>query len=91
MGNAQRSTVDRSGRIVSVGSMVKVLAIKDSILDRLSSKDVNVVLSMRGNVFEVYEIDDWGSAWVRKEWRHGRDRMFSHSVALSPGDMERID
>lgn len=46
---------------------------------------------MQGEVFEVYEIDDWGSAWVKKWWNEGAEESLSHSLALSPREMELVD
>ena len=42
---------------------------------------------MVGEVFEVYEIDEHGSAWIEKQWdRQGGLR--THSLALAVHEME---
>jgi hypothetical protein len=45
---------------------------------------------MLGEVFEVYEVDKWGSAWVKKRWSVAKGKSISHSLALAPGEMEAI-
>ena len=43
---------------------------------------------MVGETFEVYEVDEWGGAWVEKWWHESDDEGSSHSVGLSPSEME---
>jgi len=43
---------------------------------------------MRGQIFEVYQIDEWNYAWVEKRWNSGSDAPYSHALALSPDEME---
>lgn len=45
---------------------------------------------MEGEVLEVYEIDEWGSAWVEKSWRTHDGTPVSHSLGLGPGQMEAV-
>ncbi len=45
---------------------------------------------MIGEVFEVYEIDEWGSAWVEKSWRTDGQESRSHSLALDALEMEVV-
>jgi len=45
---------------------------------------------MVGEVFEVYEIDEHGGAWIEKWWRDGDDVSHSHSLALAPHEMEVV-
>ena len=47
---------------------------------------------MVGEVFEVYELDEWGQAWVSKDWfrddaGHGR----GHSMGLDSHEMELVE
>ena len=82
---------DKNGRDVTVGSRVRVLAIKQSILDRLPDDEVEHVRAIVGEILEVYEIDEYGSPWVRKWWNVSEEQSFSHSFALRSSDMELVD
>ncbi len=50
-------TTDRHGAMVEVGTRVRVLVVRDSVLARLSAVEAERVQSMQGEVLEVYEID----------------------------------
>lgn len=43
---------------------------------------------MAGEIFEVYDVDEWGGAWVEKWWHESDDEASSHSLGLSPSEME---
>jgi hypothetical protein len=81
-------THDLSGCIVNVGDQVKILTVRDSVLARLDSIDRDRVASIKGEVLAVYEIDEWGGAWVRREWDTGSGRWISHSLSLAPHEMQ---
>jgi hypothetical protein len=82
------STADRNGLAVATGTRVRVLDISSSVLDRLETPERERVLSMVGETFEVYEVDEWGGAWVEKWWHESDDQASSHSLALRPSEME---
>lgn len=73
-----------------VGTLVRMLVVRPSVLARLAPDEVARVQSMRGDSCEVYEIDRWGSAWVTKLWDCGGGRSESHSLALAPDEMEVV-
>ncbi|GAB5415591.1 MAG: hypothetical protein Cons2KO_31940 [Congregibacter sp.] len=79
---------DRNGKEVSVGSRVKVVEIDPEFLDTLPEDEKRDVASMLNEVFEVYDIDEYGQAWVEKWWHISEDESMSHSVALSSSEME---
>lgn len=83
-------TKDKNGVLVQEGSWVKVLAINPSVIARLNSEDALYVDSMKGEVLEVYEVDESGSAWVKKWWELEDGATFCHSLALAPNDMEAM-
>lgn len=85
---SSHSTADRNGLAVATGTRVRVVGISSSVLDRLESAERERVLSMVGETFEVYEVDEWGGAWVEKWWHESDDEASSHSVGLSPSEME---
>jgi hypothetical protein len=43
---------------------------------------------MLGESFEVYEIDEWGAAWVQKWWDEKDEKSMSHSLGLRPKEMQ---
>lgn len=87
----RQTTTDNSGALVRVGSRVRILQIPASITETLSQLDTERVLSMLGEVFEVYEIDEREQAWVEKWWREGEDFSDSHSIGLEPPQMLLVD
>ena len=83
---------DTNGVIVHVGTRVRVLKIRPSVIGRLSEADAERVRSMQDEIFEVEEIDEWGGAWVTKWWREGSDyKALSHSLSLSHDEMEVVE
>ena len=74
--------VDKDGNSVRVGSKVKVLEISSSVIGQLDDEERSYVLSMIGEVFDVYEIDEHGQAWVEKWWNQNEPNSFSHSLGL---------
>jgi len=59
-------TVDKNGIIVRVGSKVRVLEINPSMLFQVNDDEKQNVNTMKGEVFSVYEIDEYRQAWVEK-------------------------
>ena len=46
---------------------------------------------MIGEIFEVEEIDEYGSAWIRKSWENEEEgTCIGHSIALAPHEMELV-
>jgi hypothetical protein len=82
-------THDADGQVVVTGDTVEVLAIKDSVLARLEGEDRKRVESMKGKLFAVYEIDEWGGAWVRLSWKLSGGRRMSHALSLAPQQMRK--
>jgi hypothetical protein len=78
---------DRNGQPVVVGARVRILQL-DKWKHQLPSDEWQEVATMIGHVFEVYEVDADGSAWVEKEWLLPDGERMSHSVALGPEEME---
>jgi hypothetical protein len=82
------SLTDIQGNDVCVGSLVRVLSLDPNDFRHLDEQALSEVMSMVGEVFEVYEIDKYGQAWVTKEWWSSESDVMSHSVGLSLGKME---
>ena len=83
-------TRDINGAVVRVGTRVRVLKISPSVLSQLPQSEADCVRSMQGEIFEIYEIDEWGGAWVEKWWRASGGISSSHSLGLGPGQMEVV-
>jgi hypothetical protein len=79
---------DINGTVVRVGTRVRVLKISASVLAQLPPSEADCARSMEGEIFEVYEIDEWGGAWVEKWWRTDDGTSSSHSLGLGPTQME---
>ncbi len=78
--------VDCHGQPVTVGTRVRVLKIASWLERDLPSEEVSDLQSMVGEVFEVFEIDQYGQPWIEKVWQ---DRH-SHALALDPDEMEVV-
>lgn len=70
---------------------MRVLSIHPSVLEPLPEGEKSNVLSMLGDCFEVYEVDQYGRAWVEKWWHDTEENAMSHSLALEPAEMELIE
>ena len=84
--------VDKNGKPVRVGSLVRVLQLRGEWFDNLPPEERTDVESMVGEVFPVEEIDKYGQPWVTKSWpNEAEDTCRSHSVALESNEMECVD
>jgi len=83
-----RTTTDIGNKTVKEGDSVRVLSIDQTVIEKLSNEEKQDVNSMLGEIFEVEEIDEYGSAWVTKWWDRGEGEKESHSLGLSPNEME---
>lgn len=81
---------DVNGAVVRVGTRVRVLEISPSVLSQLPQSEADCARSMQGEIFEVYEIDEWGGAWVEKLWKDRDGTSASHSLGLGPTQMEVV-
>ena len=81
---------DINGNPVFVGSRVRVLRIKDSVLAQLSEADAEATRAMFGSVLEVNEIDEFGGAWVEDTWTAADGASVTHSLGLGPQQMEVV-
>ena len=77
--------------MVVVGSRVRLVELSERFLNSLPPEEVEDVRSMIGEVFNVYEIDEYGSPWVEKIWNHGNNKINSHSLALDANEMELVE
>jgi len=86
----ENETHDKNGAVIRVGTRVRVLKISPSVLSQLPKSEAECARSMEGETFEVYEIDEWGGAWVEKWWRTEDGTSSSHSLGLGPNQMEVV-
>ena len=83
---------DKSGRVVEVGMRVRVLSLSPAFLATLPENEIGDVMSMIGEVLEVYEVDRYGCPWVCKGWDDsGKGDYREHSLALDSWEMEVVD
>lgn len=84
--------LDKHGRVVSVGSYVRLIELSPLFLASLPPDELEDVRSMIGEVFEVYEVDKYGCAWVEKGWSYPeRGQCMGHSLGLEAKEMELIE
>lgn len=80
------SAKDRFGNDVRVGDKVRLIKVDSQLLSQLSAEERERVESMQGDIFSIYEIDEYGHPWIQK-WFGEKQ---SHSLALMPEEMEKI-
>ena len=66
------------------------MKIADFLRRDLPKDEIERLESMVGGVFEVDEIDEYGSPWIMATWPQGEERRFSHSLALDSDEMEVV-
>lgn len=82
---------DRSGQTVTIGSRVRIVKLDQSPQRQLPADEWDEVATMIGEVFEVYDIDEFGSAWVERVWLRPDAGQMSQSVALAPWNSRRTN
>ncbi len=82
---------DRTGRAVEIGDRVRVLAIRPSILKRLTGSEHADVSSMLGQVLEVFDVYENGQVWVSLTWVKGDGSSEVHAIAVDSEDIEMVD
>ena len=84
-------TLDCLGRVVRVGSVVRVLALSTSFLASLPDDERNQIAAMIGRIFTVNEIDEFGAAWVTEMLEVTDGEYDGHGIALAPSEMELVN
>ena len=88
---AKPSPKDRFGNDVLVGSRIRLLNLSGNWFNQLPPDEKLRVSSMIGEIFEVEEIDEYGSPWIRKSWHNEEEgTCVGHSIALDPPKMELV-
>ncbi len=83
---------DCKGTPVKIGAKVKLLSIPECLLSSVPKGEAAHLKSMIGEVFRVYEIDEWGGVWVEKCFDDKKDDgIMSHSLSLTSHEMEVIE
>lgn len=84
--------VDKHGRVVAIGSRVRLIQLPSSLLSELPKDEVEALRSMVGEIFEVTEIDEYGKPWIGKAWSSPEEGQYAgHSLALDSEEMELVD
>lgn len=82
---------DRTGRAVGIGDRVRVLAIRPSILKRLTGLEHADVSSMLGQTLEVFDVYENGQVWVSLTWVKDDGSSDVHAIAVDSEDIEKVD
>jgi hypothetical protein len=81
-------TTDRHGKIVKVGTSIRVLSIPLFLKRDLAPGEWERTQSMVGSVCEVLKIDAHNLAWVEEWWSEPGGHKTSHSIGLKSAEME---
>ena len=82
--------LDRNGQIVERGDLVRLFAIRPSIIKRLAGSELVDVSSMLGQVLEVFDVYDDGLVWVSLSWPREDGTTEIHSIAVDPPAIELV-
>lgn len=82
--------MDRNGHVVERGDLVRLLAIRPSILKRLAGSELADVSSMLDQVLEVFDVYDDGLVWVSLSWPRADGTTEIHSIAVDPPAIELV-
>ncbi|MET3108077.1 hypothetical protein AAKU67_002478 [Oxalobacteraceae bacterium GrIS 2.11] len=82
--------IDKNGKPVAVGDIVRIVKLSQDFLDNFSEQDQAILVSMIGQFFKIYGIDEYGQPWVSKEWHDEIGQPQTHIIALDPDEMERV-
>jgi hypothetical protein len=82
--------VDKNGKPVVVGDIVRIVKLSQEFLDHFDEDDQVLILSMIGQFFKIYGIDELGQPFVCKEWHDEQGRPQTHVIALDADEMERV-
>ena len=78
---------DINGTPVGIGTRVRLLKIAEFLRRDLPKEEVDQLESMIGGIFEVTEIDEYGSPWISSSWPQGEGQCHGHSLALDSDEM----
>jgi len=81
---------DIDGNKVKINNYVEILTLNPLDFSHLDQKELKKVMSMRGETYQVYEVDEWFQAWVTKEWVISEDETMSHSIGLRGHEMRLV-
>lgn len=81
---------DRLGQAVRIGHQVRLLAIRPSILKRLTGSEQTDVSSMLGQTLKVFDIYDGGLVWVSLILKRDAQSSEVHAIAVDPEQIELV-
>ena len=81
---------DRLGQAVKAGDLVRLLAIRPSILKRLAGPEQDDVSSMLGQTLKVFDVYEGGLVWVSLIWRRDDGSSEVHAIAVDPEQIELV-
>ncbi len=80
--NPDQKVTDANGNVISIGSLVRVPKIPDSLTCDLPSEDVRRLKGVEGSLLRVTEIDRFGYVWL------GADDESAGWFCLRPNEIE---
>lgn len=82
---------DRRGAEVVIGSKVRLLSIRASVLKRIRGEHAERdVSSMLGQVVDVFDVYEDGQVWVSATFPKGAGLSEVHAIAVDPDAIELV-
>ena len=69
---------------------MRLLSIPQSPSDDVPNDESRELRGMVGEIFEVQEIDEYGTAWIERWWQDGDGESHGHNLGLAPDEMELV-
>jgi len=82
--------IDIDGNKISEGDEVRILIIPEWILQDLDSESAQIVKACEGTTMVIYEIDDYGYAWVEKISLSTEQEYESNSFSMEPSNLRKL-
>ncbi|WP_460227973.1 hypothetical protein [Aurantivibrio infirmus] len=79
--------VDTNGVAISEGDFVKILHIPDWLVSDLDDESLKAVKACEGKEMKIYEIDDYGYAWVETVTLETKSEYKSNSFCMEPKNL----
>lgn len=83
--------IDQRGNPICVGDKILVLKIPDSLIHDMNEESRKVIEGCKNQIMKIYELDEYGFAWLEKVVIDTEDEYIVEKFALEPEYLEKID
>jgi len=81
---------DSENNLLKEGDNVKVLYIPDSLINDLEEDAKKAIKKCKGQVMNIYEVDDYGFMWVEKPTLETKNSYESYRLGMEPKHLIKV-